>query len=132
MGGTCVFLGACVLPCCDNTAGFFLFARDFSGYLLNFAEVTRKSNGSWTAVAGILPLYITYTFAERPKVENWHFSKCGDIQRRICYAFVIAWLHCFHIWVCQYLYFETASCHAFFLGWRLTCQDSRDLYHFNT
>ena len=25
-------------------------------------------------------------------------------------------LHCFHIWVCQYLYFETASCHAFFLG----------------
>ena len=21
---------------------------------------------------------------------------------------------------------------AFFLGWRLTCQDSRDLYHFNT
>ncbi|WP_259298553.1 hypothetical protein, partial [Parabacteroides distasonis] len=90
--------------------------RDFSGYLLNFAEVTRKSNGSWTAVAGILPLYITYTFAERPKVENWHFSKCGDIQRRICYAFVIAWLHCFHIWVCQYLYFETASCHAFFFG----------------
>jgi len=63
-----------------------------------------------------LPLYITYTFAERPKVENWHFSKRGDIQRRICYAFVIAWLHCFLFWVCQYLYFETASCHAFFLG----------------
>ena len=25
-----------------NTAGFFLFARENSGYLLNFAEVTRK------------------------------------------------------------------------------------------
>ena len=74
-----------------------------------------------------MPLYITYTFAERPKVENWHFSKRGDIQRRICYAFVIAWLHCFLFWVCQYLYFETASCHAFFFGWRRMCRD-RELF----
>lgn len=60
-----------------NTAGFFLFARDFSGYLLNFAEVTRKSNGSWTAVAGILPLYITYTFAERPDAKTGTFQNVG-------------------------------------------------------
>ena len=123
---------ACVLPCCETRQDFFCLHVKIQGICLTLQKLHEKSNGSWTAVAGILPLYITYTFAERPKVENWHFSKCGDIQRRICYAFVIAWLHCFHIWVCQYLYFETASCHAFFLGWRLTCQDSRDLYHFNT
>lgn len=60
-----------------NTAGFFLFARENSGYLLNFAEVTRKSNGSWTAVAGILPLYITYTFAERPDAKTGTFQNVG-------------------------------------------------------
>ena len=116
MDKTCVFLGACVLPCCETRQDFFCLHVKIQGICLTLQKLHEKSNGSWTAVAGILPLYITYTFAERPKVENWHFSKCGDIQRRICYAFVIAWLHCFHIWVCQYLYFETASCHAFFLG----------------
>ena len=86
-----------------NTAGFFLFARENSGYLLNFAEVTRKKkrqlNGGCRNIAFIYNIYVRRT----SRCENWHFSKCGDIQRRICYAFVIAWLHCFHIWVCQYL-----------------------------
>ncbi|CAG9928588.1 hypothetical protein BOVAC16_5133 [Bacteroides ovatus] len=45
--------------------------------MLNFAEVTRKSNGSWTAVAGILPLYITYTFAERPDAKTGTFQNVG-------------------------------------------------------
>ena len=68
----------CLCPALPgNTAGFFLFARDFSVYLLNFAEVTRNSNGSWTAVAGILPLYITYTFAERPDAKTGTFQNVG-------------------------------------------------------
>ena len=79
-------------------------------------------------IAFIYNIYVRRT----SRCENWHFSKCGDIQRRICYAFVIAWLHCFHIWVCQYLASKQRHATLSFLGWRLTCQDSRDLYHFNT
>ena len=88
---------------------------EFSGIWLTLQKLHKKITAI-EQLSVISPLYITYTFAERPKVENWHFSKRGDIQRRICYAFVIAWLHCFLFWVCQYLYFETASCHAFFFG----------------
>ena len=77
MDETCVIHVLVSCPVVITRQDFFCLHVIFSGYLLNFAEVTRKSNGSWTAVAEILPLYITYTFAERPDAKTGTFQNVG-------------------------------------------------------
>ena len=58
--------------------------------------------------------------AERPKVENWHFSKCGDFQRKVHAMFC----HSVALPVSTFRYASTSTlkqcnCHASFLMyWR--------------
>lgn len=63
-----------------NTAGFFLFARENSGYLLNFAEVTRKKkrqlDGGCRNIAFIYNIYVRRTSQSRKLAlfKMWGYS----------------------------------------------------------
>jgi thiosulfate reductase cytochrome b subunit len=59
---------------------------EFSGIWLTLQKLHKKITAI-EQLSVISPLYITYTFAERPKVENWHFSKMwGFSAQGLCYV----------------------------------------------
>ena len=53
----------------------FYYLQGYFGDFRYFCKSNIRDNGGGTVLAVISSLYITYSFAEYLKVENWHFSK---------------------------------------------------------
>ena len=77
MDKTCVIHVLVSCPVVIHGRIFFCLHVKIQGICLTLQKLHEKSNGSWTAVAGILPLYITYTFAERPDAKTGTFQNVG-------------------------------------------------------
>ena len=81
----------------------------------------------------MLPLYISYSFAEYLTTKTGTFQNDEIFSAMSMLCFVIAWACLFrHLRYASTSTLKQRHATLSFLGLRLTCQDSRDLYHFNT
>ena len=63
-----------VLPCCDNTAGFFIVCHDFSMIFTTFARVVQENSGDWTGINRELLFPDSYTTSFKARMHLKYFN----------------------------------------------------------